>query len=36
MVKFYLTRIKQGKMTIEQVPDRWYTDVLAAVIREGE
>ena len=23
MVKFYVNRIRQGKMTIDEVPDRW-------------
>ena len=27
MVKFYVWRIKQGKMTIEQVPELWREEV---------
>jgi hypothetical protein len=31
MVKFYVDRIKAGKMTIEQVPVRWRAAVEAAL-----
>lgn len=27
MVKFYVSRIKTGKMTLDQVPARWYDAV---------
>lgn len=27
MVKFYVSRIKAGKMTLDQVPARWYDAV---------
>lgn len=33
MVKFYVKRIKAGKMTLEQVPDHWREQV--RVIIEG-
>ncbi len=31
MVKFYVDRIRAGKMTIEQVPVRWRAAVEAAL-----
>lgn len=31
MVNFYAKRIRAGKMTIEQVPDRWRDAVLEAL-----
>lgn len=31
MVKFYVTRIKLGKMTIDEVPERWKEAVTAAL-----
>lgn len=31
MIKFYLMQIKLGKMTIEEVPNRWYE----AVVEKG-
>jgi hypothetical protein len=31
MVKFYVDRIKAGKMTLEQVPVRWREAVRAAL-----
>ena len=27
MVKFYVNRIKNGKMTLEEVPTKWRADV---------
>lgn len=27
MIKFYADRIRKGKMTIEQVPEKWRADV---------
>lgn len=27
MVKFYVYRIKKGKMTLEDVPEKWRADV---------
>ena len=35
MVKFYVDRIKAGKMTIEQVPVRWRAAVEAALEEEA-
>lgn len=31
MVEFYVKRIQKGKMTLEQVPPRWYEAVKAAL-----
>ena len=31
MVEFYVKRIKAGKMTLEEVPARWYEAVKAAL-----
>ena len=31
MVAFYVKRIKAGKMTLEEVPARWYEAVKAAL-----
>ena len=31
MVKFYVNRIKSRKMTLEDVPARWYEAVKAAL-----
>ena len=31
MVKLYLRKIQQGKMTIEDVPERWREEVRAAL-----
>lgn len=31
MVKFYVKRIKAGKMTIEQVPEHWREQVREAL-----
>lgn len=31
MVAFYVRRIKQGKMTLEEVPERWYEAVRKAL-----
>lgn len=31
MVAFYVKRIKEGKMTLEDVPARWYEAVKAAL-----
>lgn len=31
MVAFYVNRIKQGKMTLEDVPARWYEAVKEAL-----
>ena len=27
MVQFYVKRIKEGKMTLDEVPARWYDEV---------
>lgn len=27
MIKFYVNRIRQGKMTIEEVPEKWREEV---------
>lgn len=34
MVKFYVDRIKAGKMTIDQVPERWREAVREALEEE--
>ena len=34
MVTFYVTRIKLGKITIEQVPEKWRAAVQAALDEE--
>lgn len=31
MVKFYVNRIKKGKMTIEEVPQKWRAEVEKAL-----
>ena len=31
MVAFYVRRIKAGKMTLEEVPERWYEAVREAL-----
>ena len=31
MVSFYVNRIKQGKMKLEDVPERWYEAVKEAL-----
>ena len=31
MVKFYVERIKNGKMTLDEVPKRWRDAVLAEI-----
>lgn len=33
MVKIYLTWIRAGKMSVEDVPERWNNDVKAAIER---
>ena len=35
MVKFYVDRIKAGKMTLQQVPARWH-DAVEEALRENE
>ena len=35
MVKFYVNRIKQGKMKLENVPEMWREAVRQALIDEG-
>ena len=35
MVKFYVNRIRQGKMTINEVPDRW-KEAVEKVLEETE
>ena len=35
MVNFYVNRIKQGKMKLEDVPERWYEAVRQALEDEG-
>lgn len=34
MVAFYVKRIKAGKMTLEEVPSRWYDAVKEALENE--
>lgn len=34
MVKLYVLRIKAGKMTLEEVPERWYDKVVEALAEE--
>lgn len=34
MVAFYIRRILAGKMNLEDVPERWYTEVKEALINE--
>lgn len=37
MINFYCRQIKRGRMTIADVPDRWYYDVIEALgVQEGE
>lgn len=36
MVNFYVRRILDGKMTLEQVPPRWYEAVREALAETGE
>lgn len=36
MVKFYVRQIKAGKMTLEEVPARWYEAVKAALEEDEE
>lgn len=36
MVNFYVRRIKAGKMTLEDVPPRWYEAVKAALEEEED
>lgn len=31
MVAFYVNRIKKGKMTLDQVPEKWRADVEKAL-----
>lgn len=35
MVKFYVNRIRAGKMTLEQVPPRWH-DAVEEALRDLE
>lgn len=35
MVKFYVNRIKQGKMELKDVPPKWHEAVRQALIDEG-
>jgi hypothetical protein len=35
MARIYVKRIKQGKMTLEQVPPQWYEEVRQALEEEG-
>ena len=35
MVNFYVNRIKQGKMKLKDVPERWYEAVKEALINDG-
>ena len=35
MVKFYVNRIKQGKMTIDEVPGRW-KEAVEKVLEKNE
>lgn len=34
MVKFYVNRIKNGKMTLEDVPAKWRADVEQALAEQ--
>jgi hypothetical protein len=34
MVKIYVRAIREGRMTIEQVPDKWRAEVYAALQAE--
>lgn len=36
MVNFYVRRIREGKMTLEEVPTRWYEAVKAALEEDEE
>ena len=36
MVNFYVRRIREGKMTLEEVPARWYEAVKAALEEDDE
>ena len=36
MVKFYVARILAGKMTLDDVPTRWYDAVKAALEERDE
>ncbi len=36
MVRFYVTQIKLGKITIDDVPARWHDDVAAELAAEQE
>ena len=36
MVNFYVRRIKQGKMTLEEVPEKWREAVREALGDEDE
>ena len=35
MVKFYLTMIARGKITLDDVPQRWREEVREALEKEG-
>lgn len=34
MVRFYILQIKRGKITIEDVPEKWKNKVIEALERE--
>ena len=36
MAKFYKIRIEMGKMTIDQVPERWREEVRKLIEEEGK
>lgn len=36
MVKFYINRIQKGKLTLEEVPERWRADVEAELKKLSE
>ena len=36
MVNFYVRQIKAGKMTLDQIPARWYEAVKAALEEDDE
>lgn len=36
MVKFYVRKIKNNEMTLEEVPELWRAKVAAALEKEGE
>ena len=35
MIKFYVSRIKAGRLTLEEVPELWRTKVIEALNEEA-